>query len=342
MDETRARVFLAEGRAAEAEKLVRSAVQVLERGGEQSLLAEALTTKGLALARLGREDEAREVLGRAVEVAESAGDVEGAGQAALTLMEELGSKLAPHELSDTFERAYGLLAGSRHAGNKDRLLACARRVLYSAGVLQVPATWEGFSFMEAVRRYEARLIEAALTDADGVVTRAAQLLGLSRQSLDSMLRRRHNRLVTLRAPTEPRRSSLMFREGDCPDTRLVTILHAEDDEPVADAVRETLEAEGWQVEVCADGLAALERLAGSERYDLLIFDNQLPGISGIELTRQARSMAHRQQTPIIVLTASRVEAEARRAGANAFLRKPDDLPYIAETVARLLARKIKQ
>ncbi|HEV3469744.1 MAG TPA: tetratricopeptide repeat protein [Pyrinomonadaceae bacterium] len=44
VDDTRARVLLAEGRIAEAERLVRSAVQILERGGEQSLLAEALTT----------------------------------------------------------------------------------------------------------------------------------------------------------------------------------------------------------------------------------------------------------------------------------------------------------
>jgi tetratricopeptide (TPR) repeat protein len=47
VDETRARVLLAEGRLPEAEKLVRSAVQSLEKGGEQSLLAEALTTHGL-------------------------------------------------------------------------------------------------------------------------------------------------------------------------------------------------------------------------------------------------------------------------------------------------------
>ncbi|MDT7808974.1 MAG: MalT-like region, partial [Acidobacteriota bacterium] len=42
VDETRARVFLAEGQVGEAEKLARAAVRVLERGGEQSLLAEAL------------------------------------------------------------------------------------------------------------------------------------------------------------------------------------------------------------------------------------------------------------------------------------------------------------
>ena len=40
-----------------------------------------------------------------------------------------------------------------------------------------------------------------------------------------------------------------------------------------------------------------------------------------------------------MFSGNEVEAEARRAGANAFLRKPDDLSLIAEEVARQLARK---
>jgi tetratricopeptide (TPR) repeat protein len=52
-DETRARVFLAEGRNAEAEKTARSSVVALEQGGQLGLLAEALITHGTALARLG-------------------------------------------------------------------------------------------------------------------------------------------------------------------------------------------------------------------------------------------------------------------------------------------------
>jgi tetratricopeptide (TPR) repeat protein len=49
-DETRARVYLAEGKVVEAERVARAAVGVLERGGEQALLAEALTPQGVALA----------------------------------------------------------------------------------------------------------------------------------------------------------------------------------------------------------------------------------------------------------------------------------------------------
>lgn len=120
-------------------------------------------------------------------MAQNAGDLEGAGQAALTIIEELADKLTFTDLSATFERASELLSTSQYPASKDRLLSCARRVLHLVSVLPVPPTWVGFNFFEAVRRYEARLIERALRDADGIIARAAQLLGVRRQSLDAML-----------------------------------------------------------------------------------------------------------------------------------------------------------
>lgn len=91
-----------------------------------------------------------------------------------------------------------------------------------------------------------------------------------------------------------------------------------------------------------NGTAALEKLRSGERFDVLIFDNNLPDTNGIELIRQTRALPHRQQTPIILLSGEDTELDARRAGANRFLRKPEDVTSIAETVARLLARKAKQ
>jgi len=290
---------------------------------------------------LDRHKLARLTLQRAVEVAQNAGDSEAAGLAALTILEELAEHLPSHDLNATYDRAAELLSKSDNRESKDRLLASSRRVLFLVGSLPSPPTWKGFNFFEAVRRYEARIIERALSDAGGIVSRAAELLGIRRQSLDSMLHSgRHKELARLRTPAEPRRSSLMFRdEEECPDTRAVSILHVEDDALVADAVRMTLDGEGWAVESCGDGAAALERLQSGARYDVLIFDNNLPNTNGMELTRRTRALAHRQQTPIIMLSGDEVEMQARRAGANTFLRKPEDVPAIAETVARLLARK---
>lgn len=154
---------------------------------------------------------------------------------------------------------------------------------------------------------------------------------------------RHTALVQLRAPLEQRRSSLMFRdEVDCPELYTVCVLHVEDDRLVADAVNISLHDEGWSVETCPTGTAALEKLRGGGRFDVLIFDNNLPDTNGIELIRQTRALAHRQQTPITTLSGGDVGLEARRAGANSILRKPEDVALIAETVARLLARKARQ
>lgn len=341
VDETRAKVLLAEGRTAEAEKLVRSAVRILERGGEQSLLAEALTTHGVILARMGSHKVARLTLQRAVEVVQNAGDLEAAGLAALTILEELSEHLQSHDLSATYDRAAELLSKSENRETKDRLLAVSRRVLFLISSLPSPPTWKGFNFYDAVLRFEARLIERALRDAGGIVSRAAQLLGIDRSSLDAMLHRgRHKSLEHLRTPVEPRKSSLMFRdEVDCPDTRAVSVLHVEDDSLVADAVWMTLEGEGWSVETYATGAAAMDKLSSGARYDVLIFDNRLPDTNGIELIRRTRALAHRQQTPIIMLSGDEVEVQAKRAGANTFLRKPGDVQALTETIARLLARK---
>lgn len=177
VDETRARVLLAEGRLSEAEKIVRAAVRILDKGGEQALLAEALATHGIALARLGHHQQAGQTLRRAVEVAAQAGDLESAGQAALIIIEELGNHLSDEDLIATYESAVELIANSKNLTTLSRLSVCARRVLFLIDILATPPNWTGFSCRNAVRRYEARLMEKALKDAHGLVTRAAHLLG---------------------------------------------------------------------------------------------------------------------------------------------------------------------
>jgi CheY-like chemotaxis protein len=116
----------------------------------------------------------------------------------------------------------------------------------------------------------------------------------------------------------------------------LTILYVEDHKVVSDAVSETLGYEGWRVEVCADGLAGLSLIEGRSHYDLLMLDNELPGASGLELARRARELTHRARTPIIVFSASEVGREAREAGADLFLKKPDDVKTLADTIRRLL------
>ena len=105
---------------------------------------------------------------------------------------------------------------------------------------------------------------------------------------------------------------------------------------MADAVKESLELEGWEVETCADGAAALQKILETTTYDVLLLDYDLPGVSGIELVRRARSVAHRKDTPIIVLSVALGEAAAREAGANKFLHKPEDIRGLVETIKELV------
>jgi CheY-like chemotaxis protein len=114
------------------------------------------------------------------------------------------------------------------------------------------------------------------------------------------------------------------------------ILYVEDDSLLRLNVQELLESEGLAVETCADGNDALNKLASAARYDLILLDNQLPGASGLELVSYARSLAHRRDTPIIVVSATEVGAEAIRAGADEFLKKPHDADALLEVVRRLI------
>jgi DNA-binding NtrC family response regulator len=291
---------------------------------------------------MGSRERARENLQRAVQVARSVGDTEAAGLAALTVIEELGEYLSAEDLTATYDLAAELLSRSGNQEYKDRLLAASRLVLFLIGQLPTPPTWEGFNLYKAVLRYEVRIIERALRETKGVISRAAQLLGIRRQRLDAMLkgRGRHTALANLRAPVERQPRSLMFRDDvDCPETRAVVVLHVEDRPEVAEPVMMKLEDEGWSVETCATGAAALEKLESGERFDVLIFDFKLPDANGIGLIKHTKRLAHRHQTPIIMFSGDDVELEAKRAGASVFLRKPDDLDSIPETVARLLARR---
>ncbi|MFL6335191.1 MAG: tetratricopeptide repeat protein [Pyrinomonadaceae bacterium] len=221
-DETLARVLIAEGSFDEAERVALTAVRVFEDGDRQALLAEALTTLGVAQARASRCDEARQSFARAGEVAEAAGDRVGAGLAALTLAEELGAHLNHAELSDAFARAQEPLSGTRNPETLMRLTACARRALESSMASQAPAgrakgdtpeeRWEGFCLKSEVLRYEAELISRALRDADGVVSRAAKLLGFKHhQTFVALLNNRHKGLLGERRPVIPRRRSFIRR-----------------------------------------------------------------------------------------------------------------------------------
>jgi len=210
IDETRAQVFLAENKLKDAETSIREAIRVFERSGQQTLLAEALVTQGIVLARLKQDERARFTLEKAVDVANQIGANNVAGLAALTMIEELGS-LSRAALQSAFERASEGLSTSLNQDLIVRFHAAASKVYAvlnqelkpdaSPTVIQSPCDLQA-----EVLRFEGTLIRRALAEANGSVTRAASLLSLSYQALAYIIGGRHKDLLKERTPIRRRRS----------------------------------------------------------------------------------------------------------------------------------------
>jgi len=353
VNDTRARAMLSEGRLNEAERFARSAVKTLEKGDEQALFAEALTTYGVVLARTGRQPSARVQLQHAIEVAQTAGDLEGAGRGQLSVIEELGDQTSAKELVSTYRSAIDLLKTSQDPSTGKRLISCAEKLFNELGRFEgedqesLEHTWEGFSFKQHVRDGERAVIERALKDAGGSVTRAARLLGFRHhQSLISLINSRHKELLTTRSAVRKRRRHIFSEPRKTKKKRgttsprqtasQISILHVEDNESVARLVADTLANQGMHVDSCMNGSTALKILKGDAQYDLIIVNNDLTGLKGVELVVRTKSMAHRRHTPVIMLTGDNCEKEAWRAGVDAFLHKPEALDEVSSTITRLL------
>jgi tetratricopeptide (TPR) repeat protein len=216
-DDTLAQIFLLEGRSEEAERVARRAVHTLKGGGEQTVLAEALTTHGKALARLRQTNVAKATLDQAVEIAQNAGNPDRGGIAAVTAIEELSPYLSVESLQNYYRTAETLLSKSQNLSLKTRLGECARRVLSIAlenANEATPAATDvaltpGFSLDTEVLRYEGGLIRRALEESGGGVTRAARLLGVTHQGLAFILNGRHSDLLSIRSPVKRRRRSII-------------------------------------------------------------------------------------------------------------------------------------
>jgi DNA-binding response OmpR family regulator len=118
----------------------------------------------------------------------------------------------------------------------------------------------------------------------------------------------------------------------------MSILHVEDNDHIARVVDEMFATDEWLIELCTDGDSALRTLTSSDHYDVLLVDNDLPGLSGLDLVQRARKITHRRRTPIVMLSSSDCEKEAWAAGVDAFLRKPEQISELPSTIARLLQK----
>ena len=117
------------------------------------------------------------------------------------------------------------------------------------------------------------------------------------------------------------------------------ILIIEDNLQNLRVVQLSLKDQGYLLLEATDGNDAL-KLALKERPDLIIMDIQLPGMSGIEITRKLRERPDFQQVPIVAVTAYAMRGDKEKAlnlGFDAYLTKPISIRELASLVAEMLA-----
>ena len=117
------------------------------------------------------------------------------------------------------------------------------------------------------------------------------------------------------------------------------ILIVEDEQHLAEGLRFNLEAEGYEASIVGDGESALDR-AATDKFDVVVLDVMLPGITGFEVAREMRERG--DYTPILMLTArGRPEdvLQGFEAGTDDYLPKPFDLEIFLARLNGLLRRQ---
>ena len=115
------------------------------------------------------------------------------------------------------------------------------------------------------------------------------------------------------------------------------VLLVEDDDKTAQVVRSYLLSEGYDVQIAADGLAAL-RAAQNDPPAIVVLDLMLPKVDGLEVCRTLRRLGN---IPIIMLTARTTERdklEGLRAGADDYVSKPFSPRELVARIKSILRR----
>jgi CheY-like chemotaxis protein len=126
---------------------------------------------------------------------------------------------------------------------------------------------------------------------------------------------------------------------DYGETERTMILVAEDSHTVQAMVSSRLERSGYDVLATDNGSDAL-RLAQEHRPALVILDIEMPGMTGVEVTRRLRADDGTRGIPVILLTSRDQDADVAAgyaAGASEYITKPFSPQELQSRVESLLA-----
>jgi DNA-binding response OmpR family regulator len=111
------------------------------------------------------------------------------------------------------------------------------------------------------------------------------------------------------------------------------VLVVEDDPALREVYAGSLSELGYAVRTARDGAAGLNQLANDWKPCVVFLDLQMSGMDGWEFARRLRSEDRWKDLPIVVVAAHfRIDHEARKIGAAAWLQKPFDLGRLDEQI----------
>ncbi len=117
-----------------------------------------------------------------------------------------------------------------------------------------------------------------------------------------------------------------------------TVLTVDDSPSIRQMVTLTLKTAGYQVLEAPDGNAGLST-AKSQAIDLVLTDQNMPGLDGLSLIRALRGLPQYRATPILMLTTEASDAmkqQGRAAGATGWLVKPFDPQKLLDVVKKVI------
>jgi len=123
--------------------------------------------------------------------------------------------------------------------------------------------------------------------------------------------------------------------AEVPPGRRVLVI--DDDEAFLEVVRELLTASGFSVETARQGFLA-GYLVGRRAPDVIVLDLVMPGLDGYEVLALLREREESRGIPVVACTSLRgpeTETRLKKAGFDAFVRKPIDFKVLVRTIETL-------